>query len=529
MGSPHFDARSLWQRIEKPFFLPMSSNTTVDVCIIGAGIAGLSAAYALLQEGRQVLVIDRERLGLGETGLTSAHLSNVLDDGFSELRRLHGDKGARLAVESHGEAIDFIERVCREEDIDCEFERVDGYLFLADGQTEADLLRELESAKACGLTDARLLPQAPLTSFQTGPCLHFTRQAQFHPLKYLMGLARAIQAKGGRIHTHTEAVEMKGGHPATVLTSQGFKITCESIIVATDVPVNNRVSVHTKMAPYRSYLIAARVPSVQVQKALFWDMGDPYHYLRFVHDPEMDEQLLLVGGEDHRTGQDTHPEEHYHRLEQWLRVRLGLDPRVVARWSGQILEPIDGLAFIGHNPGAEDNVYIATGDSGHGLTHGTIAGMLLRDLIIGRENPWKDLYSPSRLHLRSLGSFLKENLTSNLPYTDWLTPGDVESTQDVRTGEGAIIRDGLDKIAAYRDASGCVHTFSAVCPHLGGLVHWNSAEKTWDCPCHGSRFDKFGEVLNGPAQTGLTPVTDPAVKESDSILSTFNSGLTPAP
>lgn len=521
MGSPHFDARSFWQQIEKPFFLPLAGNTTADVCVIGAGIAGLSTAYALLKEGRSVIVIDRERLGLGETGLTSAHLANAMDDRFFHLRRVHGDDGLRKIAESHAQAIDFIERVSQEENIDCDFKRVDGYLFCGPNEETDFLEKELEAARAAGLEDVALLGAAPIRLFNSGPCLRFPRQAQFHPLKYLVGLTQAIQKMGGKIFTHAEAHSIEGGHPARVTTSQGFQITCEAVVVATNVPINNRVAIHTKMAAYRTYVIAVRVPKDRVDFSLLWDTAEPYHYVRFVDDTELDEQILLIGGEDHRTGQDVNPEHHFMALQQWARSRLGVDPRVVSRWSGQVMESMDGIGFIGRNPGDADNVFIVTGDSGQGLTHGTIAAMMFRDLIAGRENVWEDIYDPARINLRSLNTFLKEAVNTNMPYGDWISPGDVSSIDEIPAGEGAILREGLEKIAVYKDTMGRAHSCSAVCPHLGAIVRWNSAEKTWDCPCHGSRFDKFGEVINGPAIDGLSPATGPAIS--------FNPGLTPAP
>jgi Rieske Fe-S protein len=299
-----------------------------------------------------------------------------------------------------------------------------------------------------------------------------------------------------------------------VATERGFQVVCGSVVVAANVPFNDRVTMHTKMAPYRTYVVGIRLNS-RFENALFWDNGDPYHYLRFVRDGNGD-QTLLVGGEDHRTGHGRREEEHYENLVRWAKDRLGIEGSVAFRWSGQILEPYDGLAFIGRNPGDEENVYIATGDSGHGLTHGTIAGMLLRDAILKKENPWSELYDPSRVSLRSLNTYFKEAVSSTAPYREWVTPGDVSSLADIPAGEGAVIRAGVQKIAAYKDSFGRPHLYSAVCPHLSGIVRWNSAEKTWDCPCHGSRFDRMGKVINGPAATGLKEVADSSVREGES-------------
>ena len=254
-----------------------------------------------------------------------------------------------------------------------------------------------------------------------------------------------------------------------------------------------------------SYVIGARVPRGSVTKALYWDTLDPYHYIRLqpLKGPHGEHDLLIVGGEDHKTGQASATEERHARLEGWARERFPTMQQVEFTWAGQVMETIDGLAFIGRNPLDKDNVFIATGDSGMGMTHGTIAGILLTDLILGRENPWATLYDPSRKTLRAAGEFLKEQLNVAAQYADWVTGGDVGSVDEIAKGGGAVLRRGLTKVAVHRDEKGTLHECSAVCPHLGCIVAWNSAEMSWDCPCHGSRFDKLGKVINGPANTDL--------------------------
>ncbi|MBX2988635.1 MAG: FAD-dependent oxidoreductase [Bdellovibrionaceae bacterium] len=508
MASQQSLETSYWQKLDKPFFAPLSSNVATDVCVVGAGISGLTTAYQLLKEGRRVVVIDRERLGQNETGHTSAHLSSALDEGFVKLRRLHGDGKARLAAESHRRAIDEIENIIREEKIDCDFQRLDGHLALSITDEREVLEQELEAARALGFDDVELLERFRYGSMDLGPVLRYPRQARFHPIKYLLGLANAVVRRGGRIFMHAAAIDVEGGQPAVVTTSQGFQITADHVVVATNVPINNIVTLHTKAIAHRSYLIGLRVPRGSVPDTLVWDTANPYHYVRLISDPETDHDLVLIGGEDHRTGQNAHVEEHYAHLEEWARGRLGIDAPSAVRWSGQIIEPVDGLAFIGRNPRDSDNIYVITGDSGHGLTHGTLGGMLIRDLILGRDNPWAALYDPSRT-LHGVTAYLKENLQTALNYADWLSAGDVESVDDIKPGEGAIIRQGLKKLAVYKSPLGRVHVLSAMCPHLGGIVHWNAAEKTWDCPCHGSRFDGQGDVLNGPAIEGLAPAESP--------------------
>ena len=486
---------------EVPEFSALTDDLRADVCIVGAGIAGLTTAYLLARAGRSVVVLEDGAIGGGETSRTTAHLSSALDDRFYRLERLHGARGAQLAAASHAAAIDRIEAICGEEKIECDFERLNGYLFVPPGEDDEILELELEAAARARLSGVELVARAPLTGFETGPCLRFPRQAQFHPMKYLAGLARAIAAQGGKIFTATHADEIAGGSPARVRTADGREVTAGAVVVATNSPVNDIVTIHTKQSAYRTYAVGARVPRGAVKRALYWDTPDPYHYVRVAGADGGD--VLIVGGEDHKTGQADDAGERYARLEAWARERFPMIEAVEYRWSGQVMEPIDGLAFIGRNPGDEPNVYIATGDSGHGMTHGTIAGLLITDLIQGVENPWATLYDPGRITLRAAKEFARENLNVAAQYADLVTGGEVESEAEVAPGAGAVLRRGLKKVAVYRDEAGALHKRSAFCPHLGCVVDWNSAELTWDCPCHGSRFDARGKVVNGPAISDL--------------------------
>jgi glycine/D-amino acid oxidase-like deaminating enzyme/nitrite reductase/ring-hydroxylating ferredoxin subunit len=344
---------------------PLKADQKADVCVIGAGIAGMTAAYLLAREGMFVVVVDDGPIGAGQTQRSSAHLSNAIDDRYREIERLHGEHGARLAAESHSAAIDRIEEIATRERADCEFERVDGYLF-GPGD-DSDLLRaELEAAHRAGLSDVAWVDRAPLEPFDTGPCLRFPRQAQFHPLRYLAGIACALNRDGGRVYA-AHAVEIDGGHPARVCTTRGPVIVARAVVVATNSPVNDLVAIHTKQAAYLTYV----------------------------------------------------------------------------------------------------------------------------------------MYDPSRKTLGAVGRFAREAGNMAWQYTDWLTPGDVSTPAAIGLGSGAVVRRGLKKLALYRDDEGGLHELSAVCPHLGGIVSWNAHENTWDCPCHGSRFDRHGHVLLGPANRDL--------------------------
>ncbi len=500
---------SVWMGVDMPTARTLNEDTATEVCIIGSGIAGLSTAYRLLQEGKSVVVLESGTLGSGMTPLTTAHLSHVMDRGLSTIERLHGEQGTRLAVRSHTAAIEWIEDTAAKESIPCGFERVDGYLFAPFDSPAHQIEEEWAAARRAGLTNVTRYDSAPLLPFPTGPCLRFTRQAQFHPMRYLSGLARAIQQKGGRLFANAHVTEVDAKPRVSVKTRDGRQVSADAVVVTTNTPINNTVTLHTKQAPYTTYVIGAGIAAGSIPKALYWDTEDPYHYVR-VHTETVggsEQTVLIVGGEDHKTGQAEDGERRYAALETWMRARFPMAKDVLFSWSGQVMETIDGLAYIGRNPG-DSNVYVATGDCGMGMTHGTIAGLLLSDLIMDRPSPWASLYDPSRQRMKAAGTFLAESLNVAAQYGDWLTRGDVPSEQDIPVDGGAVLRDGLHKIAAYRDREGVLHQCSAVCPHLACIVAWNRSQKTWDCPCHGSRFDRFGKVLNGPATSNLTPLPD---------------------
>jgi glycine/D-amino acid oxidase-like deaminating enzyme/nitrite reductase/ring-hydroxylating ferredoxin subunit len=497
---------SVWSATAPGTNMPsLSNNVRADVCVVGAGIAGMTTAYLLTREGQSVVLIDKNQIGQGETSRTSAHLSSEIDAGYCRIEHLHGEKGARLVAQSHGSAISKIESIVNEEDIECAFERLDGYLFLGPKDVEKDLREEFDAARRAGIK-VKQLQRVPY-DLELGPCLQFRQQAQFHPLRYIAGLAKAIKRHGGRIYSETEAKEIKGGQTAEIKTKNRKKISADSVVVATNTPVNDWVKMHTKQAAYRTYVIGAQIPTDSIPRALYWDTEDPFHYVRVlrIQDNHDARDILIIGGEDHKTGQDEDIENRFARLAAWGRTHFPGFAEAEFRWSGQVMNSIDGLAFIGRNPGDEPNVYIATGDSGMGLTHGTIAGMLIKDLILGQNNAWASLYDPSRKSLRSALTFAEENLNVAAQYATWISPGEVSAPDQIKPGTGAILRRGLSKIAAYRDDTGKLYERSAVCPHLGCIVSWNSAERSWDCPCHGSRFDSKGDVLNGPAIGPLNP------------------------
>ena len=492
---------SLWMgTCAPPDFRPLDDDVYCDVAVIGGGIAGMSTAYMMARRGAHVVVVDDGEIANGETVRTTAQISTVLDVRYDELEKIHGAEKTIKIASSQYAAINMIEEIVRSEKISCDFKRVDGYLFLGEGSSRDELEKELEAMHRAGLSDATLLEFTPLTD-RPLPCIRVGQQAQFHVTKYIQGLGNAVLQMGGRIYCHTHVSQIVDGHPAKLVTDLGNRIHAREVVVTTNSPVSNVVAIHTKMAAYRSYVIAAEIDREAIPQALYWDTEDPYHYIRtsFIGEKE----YVLIGGGDHKTGQATDFEVRYLELEKWARELMPAMGNVEFRWSGQIYEPVDGLAYIGRDPNHAPNINVATGFSGVGMTQGTLAGKIISDLILRSPNEWVELYEPTRKSLLATADYLKENLNSAAQYVDYLKGAEAESPADIDLGEGAIVIHDGHKLAVYRDEEGRVFQCNAICPHLKGIVCWNSSEKSWDCPAHGSRFSAVGTVIDGPANENL--------------------------
>ena len=504
---------SLWVDTTLPIkYSKLGQSLETEIVIVGGGLAGLSVGYCLSKAGKKVVILEDGFLGSGETGRTTAHITNALDDRYYEIQRIHGKEAASLAAASHTSAINFIAETVNAENIDCDLQQVDGYLFPHAADENKTINKEYIATQESGLDTVLLESGAPGIQDQEGPFLVFKDQRQFHPLKYLKGLAEAIVKNGGQIYTESRVDEVS----KTGVKLKDLEVKAEHIVVTTNTPFNDWVTMHTKQYAYRSYVITALIPKNSLQPALWWDTGDPtstwisqpYHYAR-IYGYNDENDVLIVGGGDHKTGQadaeKIPEEERYYEIRSWAKKHFPMIGKEIYKWSGQVMEPVDALAFIGRNPG-DKNIYIATGDSGNGMTHCSIAGMLLSDLILQKDNPWEKLYDPSRLMLHSLGDYLHEAGNMAAQYADFITAGDLISTKDLEAGKGAIISHGLNKIAVYKDDQGLVKAYSAICPHLGCVLQYNSDEKSFDCPCHGSRFTTEGKLINGPAMTDLKQI-----------------------
>ena len=492
---------SLWMDVDvAPNAGPLNQNEHCDVAVIGAGIAGLSTAYELAQRGVAVVVIDRARIAGGMTARTTAHLAPSCDDLMSAFADLRGVEAAKLFYESQMAAVDRIEEIQEKEGIDCGFRRLDGYLFQGDGMPGDVIDNEFDVLCKIGVKVDRLVG-IPLRGAASRRALKFSQQATFHPLNYLAGLVRACEKRGVKFFSNTPVESIGETDTGVTLRTPRGIISAGKAVVTTNSPISDRFALHTKMAPYRTYAAAFRLDRRTIPDALFWDTEDPYHYVRLLTgEPAHD--IVIVGGEDHKSGTENDAPERFARLDRWARSHIPALGDVVYQWSGQVLETIDHAAFIGRDPGSQQ-LYVSTGDSGQGITHGVLGALLNTDLIVEGQSQWADLYAPERTPVSAAWNYLSENVTTLKSFSDYIAPGEINSTDELNPGEGAIIRDGLQKIAAYRDRRGALHQRSAACTHVGCHLHWNSFETSWDCPCHGSIFSVDGEPLNAPAISSL--------------------------
>jgi glycine/D-amino acid oxidase-like deaminating enzyme/nitrite reductase/ring-hydroxylating ferredoxin subunit len=488
---------SLWSATTvAPTFDRLEADTDADVAVVGGGITGLTSAYLLASAGKRVVLLEARRLGRGVSHRSTAHLTEAVDSRYVQIESDFGKEGARLVAESSRAAIEKVADLASRLSIDAGLVRRTGYLF-TERDDHVDLLaKEHEAAVRAGLFVERLA-RAPLP-FATRIALAFPNQAQMNILRYLVGLAGEAEKLGVAIHEESRVIAIEDGEPCVVHLEHGPTVRAKHVFVATHAPLN-RVFLQTKIAAYRSYVVAFR--DAAIHDGLFWDTEDPYHYFStYVIDGV---PWLIVGGEDHKTGTTNDTKACFDRIAVWTEARFATE-RPTFAWSAQVEEPVDGLPFIGRNS-LSKNVLVATGFAGNGTTFGTIAAMIVSDIVLGRKNAWADLYAATRVKpVGSATSYLRENVDFPMHLlSDHVHPPQAKSLEEIRPGEGKTLRVRGERLAVYRDPDGAVHALSSVCTHLGCVVSFNAAEKSWDCPCHGSRFGVDGNVLDGPARRPL--------------------------
>jgi glycine/D-amino acid oxidase-like deaminating enzyme/nitrite reductase/ring-hydroxylating ferredoxin subunit len=484
----------------------LSAGLSVDVAVVGAGITGITAAVLLKRAGKTVALLDSKRIVHGASGYTTAKVTSGHGASYSKIRKGFGEDGARTYAQANEAAIERIAQFVDEDGIDCDFERKSNYVYAESDEEVSQLRQETEVERKAGLA-VTLVDETPLP-FSVGAALRLENQAQFHPRKYLLALAASVPGDGSHVFEHTRAQDVKHGEPCEVTTERGT-LRAADVVLATHLPILDRGLAFTKAYPHRSYAVAAPIGQAPDPAGMYISSGTPTRSIRTLRDG--DRLFIQVGGNGHKTADEEDTPARYDQLEQFLRRHWPDSGEIRYRWSTQDYMAHDYVPYVGRLRRGSQHLYAATGYSKWGMTNGTAAAMIVSDRILGRRNPWADLYDSKRLVRRSgLASFLKENAAAGLHFfVDRLSRADQAAVEELKPGEGGLIRIRGRKTAVYRDEGGTLHGLSPVCQHLYCIVDWNPAERSWDCPCHGSRYDGTGRVIQGPTTKDLKRRTLP--------------------
>lgn len=472
-----------------------------DCLIVGGGITGLTAALLLQKSGKKTLVADAGNIGFGTTGGTSAHINTFADTAYYEAESAFGEDGAKLFADAINAGRDIIRSNVDMYGIDCDYEEKVGYIYAEDSSQAKQLDDVYEGTVKVGVP-VQYIDKVP-TPVPYKKALQFDGQAQFHPLKYLMGLQKVYLEAGGIILENTRVENLVNDNGVHVAESASGTIKAKNVMYATHMPPNINLFNFT-CAPYRSYVIAVKLNYDAYPDALIYDMQEPYHYVR-THTID-GEQLLLVGGNDHKTAHDD-VEKAFADLEKYTRQYYNVSS-VKYKWSSQYYVPADGLPYVGQLPFAADGVYCATGFNGNGMMLGSVSARIMADLVLDRKNRYADLFSTTRIKpIDGFKEFVKENADVAYRFIkDRITIHEADPLKALEPGTGKVIEVDGHNVAAYRDETGVIHALSPVCTHAGCIVNWNTEEKSWDCPCHGARYDIEGNVLTGPATKNLEKI-----------------------
>ncbi|PSR18933.1 FAD-dependent oxidoreductase [filamentous cyanobacterium CCP3] len=493
---------SYWIDSTLPSSYPtLSQDISVDVAIVGAGLAGVTTAKLLKQAGKTVALIEADRIGAGVSGHTTAKVAALQQLIYADLIKQHGHEKAQLFGESNRAAIARLADLVAADNIDCDFERKTNYTFATDADGLTKVKDEVEAAQSLGLP-ASFVESVDLPFPVTGAIM-MPNEAQFHPRKFTLAIAATLPGDGSHVFEQTRVKTVEGESPCRVITHNGPTVTAQDVVIATNLPILDIGLYFAKTYPKRSYIVGGRIDPAQAPKDMYIGVGENYRSIRST--PAADGgTVLMVGGEGHKVGsEDQATDERFERLESYLRSTFGVEPEY--RWSTQDYISFDKLPYIGQLTPAHQHTFVATGFSLWGMAKSILSAMVLSDRILGIQNPWAELYESTRPTPFVTTTSIQQNLEVGAHWVGDRLKGLFDSADSVGPGEGKLVTHKGSKIAAYRDDSGQLHTVSAVCPHLGCIVAWNQAEKSWDCPCHGSRFSCEGNILHGPAVKPLEP------------------------
>ena len=476
----------------------LEKDIKVDIAIIGGGITGITTALLLKNEGFKVALIEADKIAQATTGHTTAYVTSQHDIIYSNLISSMGIEKAKQYADANEGAIDFIENMVKKYNIDCDFCRLPAYIYTTDENYIDTIKAEVEAAKSVGIK-AKYVENLDLP-FSIKGALCFENQAQFHPRKYLLKIAENIYGNDCEIYENTRAVDIEHDDVYTVITDTGFKVIAPIVILASHFPFYDGLGLYfTRLRPQRSYVITAKIKD-ELPKGTFVDAGESGWYFRSQN--YKDSKMLIIGGEDHKTAHGGDMMEHYVKLKEYAEKNFSVE-EFLYRWSTQDYITIDGVPYVGNLTSSSENIYVATGYGEWGMTNGTAAANILRDIIVKNESPYQEVYNPSRnISTAGIKNFAKENFD----VTKQLIKGKLQVGQyniKLKNDEGKIVEIDGERYGAYRDKNGELHIVDITCTHIGCELKWNSAEKSWDCPCHGSRFTFEGDIIEGPAVNRL--------------------------
>jgi glycine/D-amino acid oxidase-like deaminating enzyme/nitrite reductase/ring-hydroxylating ferredoxin subunit len=494
---------SLWQANMPPYpsTAAIPPTDVMDVLIVGGGITGVTSALLLQLAGKKCVLAEAQTLCFGTSGGTTAHLNTLLDHPYSEIESKFGEKNAQLLGRATREALQLIRSNVQQYQIDCGFEEQKGYMYAQNDDQIKELEDILKASQKAGII-MEYTQEIPI-DVPFKKAVSFEGQAKFHPSRYIYSLAKAFEDAGGILLQGCRITKLETNEIIEATSKYGI-IKSKNIIWATHIPPGVNL-LHFRCAPYRSYAMAIKLKGNAYPNGLIYDMYDPYHYFR---SQQIDgEQFFIAGGEDHKTAHEKNTAECFDKLESYLRKYFDID-NIVYKWSSQYFEPADGLPYIGHLPGNPENVFVATGFGGNGMTCGTISAILLSDILTNGRSDYQDLFDPNRLKpIAGFANFVKQQAdVVGKMISGHVSAEKITELSEIAHGEARVVKYEDHKLAIYKDEAGNVHAVNPVCPHAKCIVEWNNAEQSWDCPCHGSRFNADGVMLTGPASFDLEEI-----------------------